>query len=66
MNRIKEIRIQKGVTQKELALAVGVSCPYMHDLENNVRGARPETWQKIAFQLGVPVDALHDEETKVS
>lgn len=66
MNRVKEIRIKKGVTQKELACAVGVSCPYMHDLENNARGAKPETWEKIAFQLGVQVNELYDEETKVS
>ena len=66
MNRVKEIRERKGITQKELAQAIGVSCPYMHDLEKGARGARQETWQKIAFHLGVAVAELLPEETKVS
>ena len=63
MNRVKEIRESKGITQKELALAIGVSCPYMHDLE---KGAKQETWLKIASHLGVAVDELLPEEKKVS
>lgn len=58
MNRIKEIRELKGVQQKELANQVGVTAPYLHDLENNRRGAKPETMQRIADALGVPVEEL--------
>lgn len=66
MNRVKEIRESKGITQKELALAIGVSCPYMHDLEKGARGAKQETWLKISSYLGVSVDELLPEEKKVS
>lgn len=57
-NKIKAIRAQKGITQKQLADAVGVSGPYIHDLENDNRGAKNETWNKIAAALGVTVDEL--------
>jgi transcriptional regulator with XRE-family HTH domain len=61
-NKIKAIRVQKGITQKKLADAVGVSSPYIHDLENNNRGARNETLDKIAAALGVTVSELLGEE----
>ena len=58
MNQIRKIREKKKVSQMELARAAGVSQPYMSDLENNRRGARPETYQKIADFLGVEVSDL--------
>lgn len=58
MNRIKEIRERLKVSQIELARRVGLSQPYMHDLENNKRGAKPETYQRIADALNVPVTEL--------
>ena len=57
-NNIKAIRKAKGVTQKDLAIAAGVSGPYIHDLENEARGAKPETLERIASALGVTVDEL--------
>lgn len=53
MNRIKAIRKEKGMQQIDLAKVVGVSQPFMHDLENNRRGARPDTYKRIADALGV-------------
>ena len=58
MNRIKEVRELAGLQQKELAHMVGISAPYLHDLENNRRGAKPETIQRIADALGVKVEDL--------
>ena len=58
MNRIKEVREQLGLQQKELANQAGVTAPYLHDLENNRRGAKPETLQRIAEALGVEVADL--------
>lgn len=58
LNRIKEIRKEKGITQSSLALLANVSQPYINDLENNRRGAKPETMMRIAKALGVPVDDL--------
>ncbi len=59
MNRIKEIREQRGMMQKELAEQAGISRPFLHDLENNHRGARQETYQRIAEVLKVSVDDLN-------
>ena len=58
MNRIKEIREVKKLTQVELSSLAKVSQPYLHDLENNHRGAKPETLQRIADALGVAVNDL--------
>lgn len=58
VNRLKQARLEKGVMQKDLAKAVGVSHPFIHDLENNKRNAKPETWAKIAAALGCTVKEL--------
>ena len=58
MNRIKELREMAGIQQKELAERAEISRPYLHDLENNRRGAKPETYKRIADALGVTVDDL--------
>lgn len=58
MNNIKLIREQKGVTQKALAEAANVSSPFMYDLENGNRNAKPETWARIAAALGCTVNDL--------
>ena len=60
MNRIKEIREYKRITQKSLAEAAHISGPYLYDLENNRRGAKPETLARIAEALGVTVNDLID------
>lgn len=62
MNRIKEIREAKGITQSELAKKAEVSQPYLSDLEKNRRGAKPETYKRIADALGVEVEDLRAEE----
>ena len=58
MNRIKEIRVHLRVSQSELAKSAGVSQPFLCDLENNRRGAKPETLSRIANALGVNVADL--------
>lgn len=58
MNRIKEIRLETNMKQLELARAAGVSAPFLHDLENGNRNAKPETMQKIADALGRSVEEL--------
>ena len=64
MNRIKALRKEKGVTQILLAKLAEVSQPYINDLENNRRGAKPETYKRIADALGVNVDDLFADDTK--
>ena len=46
------------MTQTELAARALVSQPFIHDLENNNRGARRETLERIANALGVTVEEL--------
>lgn len=58
MNRIKEIRQEKGIIQKDLAEAANISAPYLHDLENGNRGAKRETLERIAKALNVEVEDL--------
>ncbi len=57
-NKIKEIRLAQQIGQRELARLVGVSAPFMHDLECGNRNAKPETMQKIANALGCTVADL--------
>ena len=58
LNRIKEVRVHLRVSQIELARSAGISQPFLHDLENNRRGAKPETMHRIADALGVTVADL--------
>lgn len=57
-NRIKQIRLQREMMQKDLAQAAGVSSAFMHDLENGHRNAKPDTLRRIAAALGCTVEAL--------
>ena len=57
-NRFRAIRKKQKITQEELARLVGVSQPYIHDLEHGYRGGKEETLQKLAEVLRVPVDEL--------
>lgn len=61
MNRIKKVRQQKKIRQIDLARNAGVSQPFLSDLENNRRGAKEETMQRIADALGVKVKDLIKE-----
>lgn len=63
MSNIKKIRLEKGVSQKELAEKAGVSQPFIHDLENENRNAKPETMERIAAALDCSVDDLRGEKT---
>jgi len=58
VTRIKEIRRARQITQKELAAKVGVSQPYIHDLELGNRSGKPGTLARIAAALGCTMDDL--------
>lgn len=62
MNRIKDLRKERKMTQTELARLAGVSQPHIHDLENGHRHASPETLERIAAALGVAVEDLRNAE----
>jgi DNA-binding XRE family transcriptional regulator len=44
---IHEVRIEKGLTQEELAKKVGTTKSYISKIENNVKEVRISTLQKI-------------------
>ena len=54
--RIRELREKKGMTLRRLAEAVGISAPFLSDVEHGRRGTlkMPE----IASALGVPIEDL--------
>ena len=58
MNRIRQVRSKKGITQAELANAIGMSRQGLAYYENNQREPKLETWQKLADYLGVSVPYL--------
>lgn len=60
MTNLERIRREMGVTQKALADAANVSQPFLHDLENGNRNAKPETWARIAAALGCTIDELYE------
>jgi transcriptional regulator with XRE-family HTH domain len=63
---IRAIREAQRRSLRSVADSVGISPGYLSDLERGVRGAAPETIQRIARELAVPVDAIrdhHDEGT---
>lgn len=61
-NRVRLIRKAQNMTLQEVADAVGCSIPFLADVERGRRGAKPETWQRIADALGVRVEDLHNAE----
>ena len=58
MNKIREIRLKRNMTQVQLAQLLNVSQPYIHDLEKGYRGVRMKTLAKIAKVLNVSVEDL--------
>jgi transcriptional regulator with XRE-family HTH domain len=56
---LRRVRLAHGMTQRELASAVGASQPTIHRLERGLqRGARPRTVVRLERVLGVPLDVL--------
>lgn len=58
---IRAIRERSGLSQTDLARAVGVSQPILSRIESGERPGRPEVIRSIASALKVPVTAIiHD------
>lgn len=58
MNRIREIRERRGLSQSQLAAAVGTTQPQINRLETGVRKLTVEWMQKIAQALDVHPEDL--------
>ncbi len=55
---IKLWREHRGLTQQELAKRVGISKPYLSQIETGKRQGTIETLSFIAGALGIPLDIL--------
>lgn len=53
MNRLNELMIERGLTQKDIAIAVGVSRPTASDWANNKKDPKGVNLQKLAAFLQV-------------
>ena len=62
--RIKEIRLQNGISQKQLALAIGVAQNTLSQYENGKRAPDFDTMARMSDYFHVSVDYLlgRDEE----
>lgn len=63
MNRYKQCRLDNHMSQKFVALSVGVSPPMVSQWENGVKEPSRETLIKLADLFGVYTDYLLDHET---
>jgi Predicted transcriptional regulators len=57
-SRIKIKRVEAGLSQKELAQAIGVSPPAINRFEKGIKSPSIETLAKLASSLGVSSDYL--------
>lgn len=64
--RIRQLRVDRGMTQEQLAHESGVTRPILNGLENGKRGLLFERLFDIADALGVPAsDLLEDPDGAV-
>jgi transcriptional regulator with XRE-family HTH domain len=57
-NQIKFIRKQKGLTQSEFALSVGITQTYLSQIESNLKEPNLSTLKSISEGLNVPLPIL--------
>ena len=62
MTKLREKRLSVGLNQAEVADAAQVSRPFIHDLEKGNRGARLDTWERIAAVLSCDIEAIVEDE----
>lgn len=61
-NRIAEVRKSLYMTQNDLSKAVGISRPYLSDIENYKYNPGGALMLKVAKILGVSVEELFSED----
>ena len=60
---IRQKRQEKGISQNHLAKLVGISQPYMNQIETGVRNPTLPTLMKICEILDISLFGKDDEET---
>lgn len=64
-DRLKEIRLEQGFTQKEIAEKLGVSQPNYQQWERGIRNPKDSTLLKIAKVLDVSLEYLKGTNTLI-
>lgn len=59
--KIKELRTQKGIYQKDLAENIGISSNYLSELEHNKFDIRFGLLLEIAKKLNVDIEDLYEK-----
>ena len=59
--RIRQIRISKGINQKQLAAMIFVTPPIISYIENKKRQTTVEMLQRIADDLGVNIKEFFED-----
>lgn len=62
--RIKQLRLERGMTQEVLAQAAGVTKGYLSKIENSRHSPPVSTLLSLSKALGVGIDTLFSEEDK--
>lgn len=63
MNRLKELRKEKGLTLDEIQSEIGINRGTYNNYENGKTEPKPETWQALADFFGVSVPYLRGATT---
>ena len=58
MNRLKELRKEKGLTLDEIQSEIGINRGTYNNYENGKTEPKPETWQALADYFGVSIPYL--------
>ena len=58
MNRLKELRLERGLTLKYMELGTGINFTTLSKYENNIQQPKLATWEKLADYFNVSVDYL--------
>jgi len=62
--RLKVIRGRKGMTQEQLADAVGLTVESISNIERGIHAPKFDNLEKLSLTLGVQVISLFDFESK--
>jgi transcriptional regulator with XRE-family HTH domain len=54
--RLRQLREERNISLRDLAKKVGVSAPFLSDIELGRRFPAPDKLELIAREIGVPVD----------
>ena len=58
--KVQSLRLEAGITQEQLADAVGLTIESISNIERGIFGPKFDNLEKIAEVLGVPVKELFD------